>query len=390
MRPTEKIYETRPFDAGFDSTVLCCEKEKEGWAVALEATAFFPEGGGQPCDTGTLGGARVREVHSRQGGVIWHTVDAPLEPGSRVHGEVDWPARLDHMQQHTGEHILSGVLHRLYGAENVGFHIGDPAVRMDVDLPLTARQLARAEELANEAVRADLPVRCWYPQPEELAALPYRSKKELDGPVRLVEVPGADLCACCGTHLARTGQVGMIKILSVQPYKGGVRLAVVCGERACREIACVWADAEEAGRALSAAPGRLAPAVERQHAAQAADRQRIAALQNTVAGLLAASAAVGEPAAYYVEGADGDGLRRICLAAAQAACAPCAVFAPGGQGLAYAAASPQDGPDVRPLVKALNERFSGRGGGKAGFCQGSLALAPERREEAMAFFRSRL
>ena len=161
--------------------------------------------------------------------------------GSTVTGTLDWAARLDAMQQHTGEHILSGTLHRLYGAENVGFHIGDPYVRMDTSIPLTAQQLAEAEAQANAAVWADTPVRCYLPDPDTLAATEYRSKKELEGPVRLVEA-GGDCCACCGTHLARTGEVGLIKILSAQHYKTGMRLTVACGQRAYNAVAAGWAD----------------------------------------------------------------------------------------------------------------------------------------------------
>ena len=236
MQPTEKLYEADAFTRRFTAAVLACEPVPGGWRAALDRTAFYPEGGGQPCDTGTLGGAAVTGVHA-SGGVIWHTLDAPLPVGGRVEGELNWARRRDHMEQHTGEHILSGTLHRLFGAENVGFHIGQPAVRMDMDRPLTSAQLAEAETAANAAVRADAPVRAWYPEPGELAGLAYRSKKELDGPVRLVDAGGADLCACCGTHLGRTGQVGLIKILSAQNYKGGVRLAVACGARAQQAVA---------------------------------------------------------------------------------------------------------------------------------------------------------
>ena len=212
----------------------------------LDRTAFFPEGGGQPCDLGTLGTAKVTDVHT-DGATITHTTDAPLEPGTAVTGRIDWPRRLDAMQQHTGEHILSGTLHRLFGAENVGFHIGTPYVRMDTSIPLSAAQLARAEAEANAAVRADTPVNCYIPDAATLAATEYRSKKELTGDVRLVEA-GGDCCACCGTHLARTGEVGLIKIISAQHYKTGMRLAVACGQRAYDAVAAICADAEAAGR----------------------------------------------------------------------------------------------------------------------------------------------
>lgn len=380
MSPTTKLYEADPFLQGFTATVLRCTPAPGGqFDLVLDATAFYPEGGGQPADRGTLGGAAVLDVQTDGGGVITHRTDAPLQVGAAVQGRIDWPRRLDHMEQHTGEHILSGVLHRLYGAQNVGFHIGQPAVRMDLDLPLTAAQLAEAERLANDAVRADTPVRCYLPDADTLAHTEYRSKKALEGPVRLVEA-GGDCCACCGTHLRATGQVGAIKILSAQKYKGGVRLAVVCGQRAQAAVADAWADAEAAGRLVSAGPGRLAGAVTHLLDSQAADRQSLAALQGTIARLLAGNP--GQAACYYLEGADSDGLRRICLAAAGGGF--CAALAPGGQGLAYALTAGPQG-DARPIARALNERFSGRGGGKAGFCQGSLAVPPEAYTEVEAF-----
>lgn len=283
----------------------------------------------------------------------------------------NWPARLDAMQQHTGEHILSGALHRLFGAENVGFHIGSPYVRMDTSIPLTQEQLAQAEAEANAAVRADTPVHCWVPDPETLARTDYRSKKELTGDVRLVEA-GGDCCACCGTHLTRTGEVGLIKIISFAHYKSGMRLAVACGQRAYDAVAGIWADTEAAGRLLSSPVGSLTPALERLQNGDAALKTRLAALQNTLAAACAEAAAPGTPAVLWVDGADGDGLRRVATAITAKTNAPCCTLGPGGQGLAYALAAAPGG-DVRETCKALNAAYQGRGGGKPGFCQGSLA-----------------
>ena len=374
---TQKLYETDAYVQEFTATVLSCAPAQGGYAVVLDKTAFFPEGGGQPCDLGTLGAAHVTDVHT-DGTTITHTTDAPLEPGAQVTGRIDWPRRLDAMQQHTGEHILSGALHRLFGAENVGFHIGSPYVRMDTSVPLTAAQLARAEAEANAAVRADTPVHCYIPDAATLAATEYRSKKELEGPVRLVKA-GGDCCACCGTHLARTGEVGLIKIISAQHYKTGIRLAVACGQRAYDAVAAICADAEAAGRLLSAPAGSLTPAVENRQNGETALKQRIAALQNALADAYVKAAVPGQPAVLWAEGADGDGLRRIAMAVCagtnQVACA----LSPGGQGTSYALVAPE-GIDARALGKALNEAFAGRGGGKPAFCQGSLAqpgLTPE-------------
>lgn len=367
---THKLYETDSYLQTFTAVVQACTQTPEGWAVVLDRTAFFPEGGGQPWDPGRLGDARVLAVHT-DGETITHLTDAPLPVGAAVEGNLDWARRLDHMQQHTGEHILSGTLHRLYGADNVGFHIGTPYVRMDLSIPLTAEQLAAAEAQANAAVRADTPVRCFVPDAATLAATAYRSKKELEGPVRLVEA-GGDRCACCGTHLARTGEVGLIKIISYAHYKTGMRLAVACGQRAYDAAAACWADAEAAGRLLSAPVGTLTPALARLQAGEGALKARLAALQNTLADAYAAAAVPGAPAVLWVDGADGDGLRRVAMSIAAKTGAPCCTLAPGGQGLAYALAAAPGG-DLRETCKALNTAFQGRGGGKPAFCQGSLA-----------------
>ena len=380
MLPTRRLYETDPYQREFSAAVAACrpdENQPGCFETALDQTSFYPEGGGQPCDLGLLGGESVLAVRIDGEGVVWHRTARPLQPGQTVQGAIDWARRFDLMQQHTGEHILSGTLHRMFGAENVGFHIGSPWVRMDMSLPLTAAQLAEAEQAANRTVQADGAVRCWYPAPGELAALDYRSKKELSGPVRLVDAGGADLCACCGTHVSAAGQVGVIQIVSAQNYKGGVRLAVACGMRAAAELHALRADAQAAGALLSVPAGQLAGAAHRLLDAQAALKQRAAALQNSLAGALAAAAQPGSVQVVFLDGPDGDGLRRISLAVAARTGALCAALAPGGQGLAYALAAGQNG-DVRTLCRQLNARFGGRGGGKAGFCQGSLPADTDR------------
>ncbi len=386
VQPTQKLYEADAFLRRFTAGVLACEAAGPGvWRAALSATAFYPEGGGQPCDTGTLGGAAVTDVHE-EGGTVWHTVSAQLAPGTAVQGEIDWPRRLDHMQQHTGEHILSGCLHRLYGANNVGFHIGQPAVRMDIDLPLDAAQLAAAEAEANALVRADTPVRCFVPDADTLARTGYRSKKALEGPVRLVEA-GGDVCACCGTHLAGTGQVGLIKILSAQNYKGGVRLAVACGQRAYAAVADAWADAEAAGRLLSAAPGRLAPAVGTALDNLAAQRWRAAALQRELCAWLPQAVPPGTRV-LTVPGLDAEAAGALAQRMAAAVCAPCAVLAPDAAGdtarCALAAPGPADAARVRALGAELGKTFAARGGGPAGRWQGSLPLPDKKAGAAKA------
>ena len=370
MDPTRKLYEEDSFLQQFTAVVLSCEAAKQGFLVVLDATAFYPEGGGQPADRGVLGGVDVLDVHER-GGVILHTVSGPLEPGAQVEGRIDFARRLDLMQQHTGEHILSGTLHRLFGAENVGFHIGTEFVTMDTSVEISPEGIVQAEQEANAVIWADAPVHAWYPAPEELAAIPYRSKKPIDGAVRIVEIPGGDVCACCGTHLKTAGQVGLIKVIESQRYKGGTRLTVVCGGRALRDFAAKQAELADIRALLSAKPGRIAQAAHRLAEELEAQKQRAAALEQALFARIADAHPAGTPALLYQPGLSNDSLRTLCLTLAPKAQTLCAAFGPGGQGLAYAITWP--GQDVRPLCKELNAQFGGRGGGKPELAMGSLS-----------------
>ena len=272
MQPTEKYYEHDAYRREAVGHILAAEPDSRtgGGRIALDGTVFYPEGGGQPADRGTLTLAdgtvlTVTDVHE-QAGVIWHTVSslpAGAVPGAEAAQAIDWAWRFDKMQQHTGEHILSGILHSMFGAENVGFHIGAEAVRMDTSVPISAEGLRAAELEANRIVWQDVPVVITYPTPQELAALTYRSKKELEGQVRIVTIPGADVCACCGTHTRTTGQVGQIKILTSENYKGGVRLSIVCGARALEAAQAMRARQADIGALLSAKANQTAVAVHR-------------------------------------------------------------------------------------------------------------------------------
>ena len=377
MHPTEKRYEQDPYLQECSAVLLAAEPCRGGVRAALDATVFYPEGGGQPADRGTLtfagGTARVLDVHE-SGGVVWHTLDAlpaGAVPGDAVRCRIDWAWRFDKMQQHTGEHILSGTLHRLYGAENVGFHIGAEAVRMDTSIPLTARQLCEAEAQANAVIWADTPVETLYPTAEELAAMTYRSKKEIEGRVRIVRIAGADTCACCGTHTATAGQVGMIKIIASEHYKGGERLAVLCGGRALREFEAMRARQQAIGALLSAKSDQTAVAVQRVHAEYTALKFAHYGLAGRLFDALAAQARPGEPAIHILPGLTPDELHRLAETLAARTDGLCAALTPGEKGVGYALA--RAGGDVRPLTKALNAAFAGRGGGKPGLCQGSCA-----------------
>lgn len=232
---TKKLYDLDAYQSEFDAVVLSCEAKTEGekteYQVILDQTLFFPEEGGQSPDKGMLGKANVLDVQINKD-VITHTLDAPLEAGASVHGQLDWKHRFFNMQQHSGEHIFSGTVNRLYGFHNVGFHLSDNIVTMDFDGVLTEEDVKRVETLVNEAIVKNLPVTVSYPTKEELEHLEYRSKIEIEGQVRIVTIGDVDVCACCAPHVRYTGEIGMLKVMSLANYKGGVRLSILCGFRA--------------------------------------------------------------------------------------------------------------------------------------------------------------
>ena len=310
------------------------------------------------------------DVQTRQG-VITHLTDAPLEAGSAVEGVLDMEHRLDSMQQHSGEHILSGILHRMFGCENVGFHIGQEETTLDTSLPIPPEGLAAAEAEANRIVWADLPVQAEYPAPEVLATLTYRSKKAIDGAVRIVTIPGADCCACCGTHVERTGQIGQIKVMGAMNYKGGTRITLACGGRALTAFSRMLEEQAKLRAQFSAKNGQLAAAAQRQADELAAQKARAAQLEQQVFAYTAAQVQEGDQPVLFVRDLSGDSLRRLCLALSEHTHRPCAVFTQGGQGYAYCLA--WNGGDARVLAKTMNAALNGRGGGKPELCSGSVA-----------------
>ena len=368
---TERCYEADAYLKEFDARVLSCEAADGAYAVVLDRTAFYPEGGGQPCDLGTLGGARVLDVQER-GGELVHTVDAPLS--GTVHGVIDWARRFDLMQQHSGEHLVSGTAHRLYGCENVGFHMGAQLITIDFDRVLSWEELLRVEAEVNAAVWADLEtrVRCY----ETEAACPedYRSKKAISGRLRLVEFPGVDLCACCGTHVARTGEIGLVKLLSVVKFHQGVRIELVCGRRAYEYLSAVCAQNRAVSGLLSAKPFETARAVERLQGELNEVKQERAAWESRYIAARAEALRGAGDLCLFEPGLSPDALRRLCVAVMEVCCGRCAVFSGDDEnGWAYAVGL--EGGDLRSFVKELNAALHGRGGGKPNFAQGRVSAA---------------
>ena len=379
----ETLFELDPYLTHFTACVQSCVQSRKGWDVILDQTAFYPEGGGQPYDLGTLGGTSVLEVHEREGHVV-HTCDRPLEPGSQVEGDIDWPRRFDLMQHHSGEHIVSGLAHAMYGCDNMGFHMGADVITIDLSVELTQDQVRELEAAANRYIWEDRPVQITYPSPEELAHLEYRSKKAIEGQVRIVSFPGADTCACCGTHVSSSGQVGLVKLLSCQKFRSGVRIELVCGGRAFAYLSQVWEQNRQVSNLTSAKMLETAPAVERLLGENQALKSRILTLEDAHFAALAQQYQGAGDVVLFEEDLKPDGLRRL-TAAVQAACGGrCACFS-GRDGQGYQYAIGQPGGELRPLVKELNQALQGRGGGKPDFVQGSVAAG---RAEIEYFFQT--
>ncbi|MDY5942509.1 MAG: alanine--tRNA ligase-related protein [Oscillospiraceae bacterium] len=375
---TKELYYDNPFLRRFAAVVISCEEAKGGWAVTLDQTAFYPEGGGQPYDTGTLGGAQVREVREKDG-VIVHLCDAPLAAGAAVEGAIDWARRFDHMQQHSGEHICSGLICARFHCDNVGFHMGADAVTIDFNADIAWEALLEIEAEANRYIYEDHPIDIRLCRGAALDAIDYRSKKPLAGDVRIVSFPGADCCACCGTHVASSGQVGLVKFLSVQKFRAGVRIELLCGGRALRYLSACWEQDVRVAQALSVKPAASFAAVERLLGELSALKLRCARLEEAAFAQIAAQYEGKGDVLLFEDEMNGDSVRRLCDAVANACGGRCAVFAGAGNTWKYAI-SQADG-DLRALTKALNAALCGRGGGKPNFVQGSVNAARAAIEE---------
>ena len=377
----ERLYEANSFLTSFDAVVESCVQGKKGYDIILNQTAFYPEGGGQPYDTGTLGGVRVLEVHNRDGRVV-HTCDGPLEAGSAVSGEIDWERRFDLMQQHSGEHIVSGMAHAKWGCDNVGFHLGSDVVTIDLNVLLTSEQLQELEADANRYLWEDHPIEIAYPSPQELETIDYRSKKELTGQVRIVTFPGADCCACCGTHVRSSGQVGLVKLLSMEKFREGVRIQLVCGGRALGYFSALQGQNAQVSHLLSAKVFETGAAVERLMEETAALKARCAAMEDATFARLAEEHRGKGDVLLFEEGLSPDSLRRLCDAVLHTCGGRCACFS-GTEETGYKYAIGQLDGQLRELTKQLNQALHGRGGGKPDFVQGSVQAS---QAEICAFF----
>ena len=385
---TRTLYYEEPYRTEFDADVLCCVPEDGRYAVTMDQSAFYPEGGGQPADTGILRILNsadqttfedtvipVLDVQEKDNSIV-HYTDRPVPAGSRVRGTIDWDRRFCMMQEHSGEHILSGLLHRKFGFENVGFHMGEE-IRMDFSGECSWEELMEIEKAANEIIFRDLPIRVFCPSEEELARIDYRSKKELTGTVRLVEIPEADMCACCGTHVLRTGEIGAVKVLSMIRYKGGMRLMMHAGRKAMEDYRIKTDLNREICEMLSAKPYESAAAVRRILDADSRKNLRIAELQKELFQYKAETFPDGqkllidtEPEASPVE------IRRFCdlLLKKKKGETVCVLAGhtdeSGTEAFSYCIGSVSY--DCRAAAKELNADLDGRGGGSPQMIQGSF------------------
>nr|WP_300886021.1 alanine--tRNA ligase-related protein [uncultured Schaedlerella sp.] len=349
--------------------------EEKRYQIVLDRTAFFPEGGGQYADTGQLQAdsevVRVLDVQERDG-KIFHITDRPVLAGSTVSGQIDWAERFMKMQQHTGEHIVSGLVHARFGYDNVGFHLGSTDCTMDFNGEITREELHEIELRANEAAAANLDIQVSYPSGEELAGLEYRSKIEIEGQVRIVTIPGFDVCACCAPHVKKTGEIGVIKLTNVQRYKGGVRVTMLCGSRALADYDRKSMSVRRISASLCAKEDEVAEAVEHLKEECARLKARLAEQQKEMLWLKARESD-GEKGAVclFESGLEGDGPRLLMNLVMERGHELCAVFC-GNDEEGYRYVIGSAGLDLRKLVKELNAAFSGRGGGKPEMVQGSL------------------
>jgi alanyl-tRNA synthetase len=381
---TTRLYYAEPYRTTFDAVVTSCATIDDKPHVVLDQTAFYPTSGGQPYDTGELGDARVLDVIDREDGEIAHVLDRALDAGTPVRGSIDWTRRFDHMQQHTGQHVLSAAFDHLLEARTESFHLGTSSSTIDLGREVSAADIAAAEDEANRIVWEDRPVAIRFATPEEAAAMPLRKEPTRTGPLRLIAVEDYDLSACGGTHVARTGAIGIIAIGSAEKFRGGTRVEFLCGGRALARFRG-WRDAFAATqRLLSVSPAELPAGIERLQAEGKALQRTLRTLQEQLASHEAARlVARGERGADQVvvvealDGWDASGLKAIAAAAAAAEPrAAIALFSASSPALVVVAKGKEAKADAAAILKSLVSRFGGKGGGKPDLAQGGGLNAP--------------
>ena len=372
---TKKLYYEDPYQIRFMAKAEECVQRPDGFAVRLNETAFYPEGGGQPYDTGRLGDTYVREVHEKDGD-IWHYTDREILPGSMVEGVIDWERRFDHMQQHSGEHIVSGMICRRFGCDNIGFHLGSEVIEIDFNHEIPEEEIRKLQDEANRYLWENHELEILWPSPEELAQLEYRSKKELTGEVRITRWPGADICACCGTHVRRSGEIGQILLLSSMRMKGGTRIEMICGARALAYLKRVKEQNDEISHLLSAKWNETAAAVKRLQTECVEGKVRENERQLSLVREAAVKHAGAGNVLLFENRLSPDNFRKLVNDVMETCGGICVAFT-GDEKNGYRYCAGQKDGNLKEFTRELNAALNGRGGGKPYFVQGQVSASRE-------------
>ena len=396
---TERLYLVDSHLFENECTVLSCEPAKEGFDVMVDRTVFFPNKGGQPCDTGILGGVKVVDVRESGDELILRT-EGPLPVGETVTGHIDEKRRLDIMEQHTGEHVLSWCAYKLFDAVNVGFHCALTYATLDLDKPLTPEQVTEMEDMANGLVRRNLPVTAAiYESEEDLKGVPLRKHAEgLIAPIRVVSIEDADSCTCCAPHVHSTGEIGAIKIVSAVAYKGGMRMTFLCGGRAMKQFQKLQTAVDAIARKVSTAGDEVLSAVEKQEAELKAVKKEKADLTARLEGYLTAELKAqaedvkGKKLLVKLTDTDPKRLRPLALATLPEKGLTLLLTERNGQ-LSYVLCANGLKLDMGELIPAVNLALGGRGGGRGTLAQGSAPTPsglPETVEQLRTYLKQRL
>ncbi len=370
---TRKLYYEDAYKTEFTAKIVSANAGD----IVLDRTAFFPEEGGQSADTGVLGGFRVADVKIKDG-EIHHLLEdrnASFEPGTEISGRIDWQHRFSNMQQHSGEHIFSGLVHSTYGFDNVGFHLSDNEVTLDFNGVIGPDGIRDIERRANEIIFRNIPSEIRFLSGEEAKTAEYRSKIDLDDEIRVVTYPGVDACACCAPHVALTGEIGCLKVVGLQNYKGGIRVSILCGMRAMEVFFHDRDILEKTANYLSNSTDEVYHLVVKARTELAETKAALAeAAKKLVQVRIDQIPAGGGNAVLFEESLDAGAMRSAVNSLVQKKNGFCGVFA-GSDADGYRYVIGKQGGDARTINNELREKFGARGGGKPEMVQGSVTAS---------------
>ena len=372
---TNKLFYADTHLTEFSAVVVDCFEGKNGFEVELDQTAFYPEGGGQAADKGTLNGIEVLHVHE-EGDRVLHRMEKPIPVGTAVNGVIDYAHRFDLMQQHTGEHIVSGIINARYGWHNVGFHMGWDSITIDFDGMIPPEELPELERAANEAIYRNIPLHIWTPGPEELPGVSYRTKRALPWPVRIVEVPGYDSCACCGLHVERTGEVGLIKLFSLVKFRQGVRIEMLCGKRCLDFLSRSLEQNRQVSAAFSAKLMETGEAARKMNELLESQKRRIGELETRIFRSVAQGCTGRGDCLLMQTGLDSVAVRKLADLVADCCGGTAAVFSENADG-SFSYCLIRRGGDLRSFNKEMTSALDGRGGGKPECQMGTVRCKAE-------------